>query len=628
MLACPLQAPAVGQYPQQGGYAAQQGGGQYYGSGYSDGRQYGRNSTAQVPASAGSQLDQNGSIGAAMSSGVPMQGGKMSASAQRQMNIMPRSIPGSYPMQPPMGLAPQYMERSMQPTVLDAPPAWAQNPMAPMASTVLMPFGANLFHGNFAGTYSDGMTGDYVIMPGDRIAVRVWGAKIYDDVLAVDQQGNIFLPEIGPVQVAGLRQASLQSAVKSRLASVFTSNVDIYVNLLSSQPVAVYVTGFVNQPGRYAGGPMDSVMSFLDRAGGIIPSRGSFRKISVMRGSRAVASLDLYGFALNGQIPNIRLRDGDVILVGERGTSVTAYGMIRQEARYEFIGAATGGQLIKYSRPLAHATHVSVSGIRSGKSFHQYVTLDQFAQMRLFDGDSVEFVTDARGRTIMASVTGAIQGESRFPVRNSTSLRSLLAYVQVDPAIADTNAVYVRRHSVAEQQKSILADALQRLEQSTLTATSSTAEEAQIRVREAELVQDFVHRAAALTPDGVVVVCRNGKVNDLLLEDGDVIVIPQKSDVVQVSGEVMLPKAVTFDSSMVTEDYLKSAGGMTDRADKDNILVARMNGEVGLAEEMGIRPGDRLLVMPRVDTKNLELGKGISQILYQIAVATKVAVGL
>ena len=135
-------------------------------------------------------------------------------------------------------------------------------------------------------------------------------------------------------------------------------------------------------------------------------------------------------------------------------------------------------------------------------------------------------------------------------------------------------------------------------------------------------------RAASLTPDGVVVVCRNGKVNDLLLEDGDVVVIPQKSDVVQVSGEVMLPKAVTFDPTMKTEDYLKSAGGMTDRADKNNILVARMNGEVGLAGELGIHPGDRLLVMPRVDTKNLELGKGISQILYQIAVATKVAVGL
>ena len=267
----------------------------------------------------------------------------------------------------------------------------------PLPRRFLAPFGANLFHGNFAGTYNDGLNGDYVILPGDRIMVRVWGAKTYNDVLPVDQQGNIFLPEVGPVHVAGLRQSALQGAVKARLASVFTDNVNIYVNLQSSQPVAVYVTGFVNQPGRYAGGPMDSVMSYLDRAGGITPNRGTFRKVQVKRGNKVVASLDLYDFALNGNMPDVRLKDGDVILVGERGVSVAAYGMLRQEARYEFSGAATGSQLIRYGSPLSSATHVSVSGIRAGKPFNEYMTLQEFSGMRLADGDSVEFVADTRG---------------------------------------------------------------------------------------------------------------------------------------------------------------------------------------------------------------------------------------
>ena len=559
-----------------------------------------------------------------MSSGTPMQG-SLPASAQGGMNVVSQSTPGSYPL---FEASAPYREKQSTPTVMDAPPAWAQSGLSPSASALLAPFGANLFRGNFAGTYSDGMNGDYVILPGDRIMVRVWGAKTYDDVLPVDQQGNIFLPEVGPVRVAGLKQSALLGAVRSRLASVFTDNVNIYVNLQSSQPVAVYVTGFVNQPGRYAGSPMDSVMSYLDRAGGITPDRGTFRKVQVKRGNKVVATLDLYDFALNGNMPDIRLKDGDVILVGERGVSVAAYGMLRQEARYEFKGQATGAQLVAYGSPLSSATHVSVSGIRSGRPFNEYMTMQEFSAMRLADGDSVEFVADSRGRTIMASVSGAIRGASRFPVKNSTTLRALLSYVEVDPALADVSAVYVRRQSVARQQKTILEDSLHRLERSALTATSATAEEAEIRVREAELVQDFIHRAASLTPDGVVVVSRGGVVRDLLLEDGDEIVIPQKSDVVQVSGEVMLPKAVTFDASMKTEDYLKSAGGLTDRADEDNILVARMNGEVGLVAELGVRAGDRILVMPRVDTKNLELAKGITQILYQIAVATKVAVGL
>ena len=239
-----------------------------------------------------SQVDST--MRAAMSSGVPMQGG-MPAMARQQMNVTSQTTPGGYG-QGVQSFAPveqMYMEPALQPSVLDAPPAWALEKLDPKASLMLAPFGANLFRGHFAGTYSDGMNSDYVIMPGDRIAVRIWGAKVYEDVLAVDQRGNIFLPEIGPVKVAGLKQNALQNAVSRKLASVFTSNVNIYVNIQSSQPVAVYVTGYVNQPGRYAGAPVDSVMSYLDRAGGITPSSGSFRDIKVKRGKTVVATFDL-----------------------------------------------------------------------------------------------------------------------------------------------------------------------------------------------------------------------------------------------------------------------------------------------------------------------------------------------
>ncbi|MDO5538162.1 MAG: polysaccharide biosynthesis/export family protein, partial [Desulfovibrionaceae bacterium] len=78
-------------------------------------------------------------------------------------------------------------------------PAWAQDRYRGDMTTGLLPYGANLFRGNFAGTYGSGMNEEYVILPGDRITVRVWGARSYDDVLFVDQQGNIFLPEVGPV---------------------------------------------------------------------------------------------------------------------------------------------------------------------------------------------------------------------------------------------------------------------------------------------------------------------------------------------------------------------------------------------------------------------------------------------
>ena len=74
--------------------------------------------------------------------------------------------------------------------------------------------------------------------------------------------------------------------------------------------------------------------------------------------------------------------------------------------------------------------------------------------------------------------------------------------------------------------------------------------------------------------------------------------------------------------------YLSGAGGLSDRADTDNILIVGLNGEVAHAKGQSIEPGDRILVMPKFDSKNLQLVKDVTQVLYQMAVAVKVAVGL
>lgn len=516
------------------------------------------------------------------------------------------------------------------PTKNVAAPAWAQGPLSNATSVVLRPFASNLFEGRFAGTFSDMTSSDYILASGDRVVVRIWGARSYDDVLVVDQQGNLFLPEVGPIHVAGLRQANLLATVKQAIGRVFTDNVQVYVNLQSAQPVAVYVTGFVNSPGRYAGGSLDSIMSFIDRAGGIDAVRGSYRHIEVIRNKKVVEKLDLYRFALEGTVPNLRLKNGDVILVKEKGISVSAYGLLREQAAYEFSKpiAAKGAGLIELATPECNVSHVSVSGTRNQSPFNRYFSLDEFKSFTLADGDIVEFVADKPGETILATVSGAITGASRYPITKTVKLRELLRQIEVEPELAATESIYIRRKSVARDQKAVIQDSLRRLEQTALTATSSTPEEAQVRVQEAQLIQNFVKRASQLEPDGVVVVSRGGQVSDLWLEDGDEIVIPQKSNVVLVTGEVVIPKAVAFESKMNLDDYLAAVGGVSARANDKQILVVKQNGEVGLAEKLGVGPGDRILVLPKVDTKGMLMAKDLMQIIYQIAVATKVAIDI
>ena len=524
----------------------------------------------------------------------------------------------------------QQLQTTQLQQTMTAPPAWAQTEFRTATSIRLQPFASNLFEGRFASTFSDTASNDYVLAPGDRIVIRVWGVRAYDDVLVVDQQGNIFIPEVGPVHVGGLTNSQLLSTVRGAISRVYTNNVQVYVNLQSAQPVAVYVTGFVNHPGRYAGGSVDSVLSFVDRAGGIDPARGSYRHIEIIRGGKSIAKLDLYLFALQGKVPQLRLKNGDVILVNEKGVSVSAYGLLREEAQFEFSkpAAAKGSGLIELASPLKNVSHVSVTGTRNKAPFNKYFTVEAFKDFKLADGDIVEFVADKPGETIMATVTGAITGASRYPVKKTVKLRDLLRQVEVEPELAATDAVYLRRKSVARDQKAVIQDSLHRLEKAALTATSATPEEANVRVEEAKLIQDFVKRASLLEPDGVIVVSRGGQVNDIWLEDGDEIVIPQKSNVVQITGEVVMPKSIAFEEGMSLDDYLAAAGGVSDRGDEKHILVAKQNGEVGLAEHLGINAGDRILVLPKVDVKSMLLAKDLMTIVYQIAVATKVAVDL
>lgn len=507
-----------------------------------------------------------------------------------------------------------------------APPAWAQGEYPAPFVDALRPFGADLFLGNFAGTWQSGLQPQYAIMPGDRIAVRVWGAVNFDGVLPVDQQGNIFIPEVGPIDVVGVPNSQLQRVVSEQISEVFTNNVEVYTDLLSTQPVAVFVTGNVMRPGRYAGGPGDSILFYLDNAGGIAPDRGSYRHIVVKRGRHKIADIDLYDFLVKGDLPDLHLEDGDVILVEKRGAGVSAMGLIRQPARYEFDDrrGIKGKALIAMAQPQPGASHVSISGTRRGASFNAYMTLQEFNSFSLRDEDIVEFHADQPGSTLMVGAAGAITGASRFAVRKGTRLHDLLWYVGVDASLAATDAIYVRRRSVAEQQKKAIQDSLVRLEQTALTARSQSVDEANIRVREAELIQDFVKRATRIEPDGVVVVSRKGNLQNLILEEGDIVYVPQKSDVVQVVGEVAIPKAVVFESKLKVKDYVQSAGGFNDRADTGNVLVMKPNGEIGKVNDLGIAPGDQLMVMPLYDSKTIQSVKDIVQIIYQMAVAAGV----
>tara|TARA_R110000796_G_scaffold76874_1_gene171738 strand:+ start:274 stop:2007 length:1734 start_codon:yes stop_codon:yes gene_type:complete len=493
----------------------------------------------------------------------------------------------------------------------------------------LPPFGANLFTGGFRGAMGDGLNPDYRIKPGDQVTVRAWGAFELDRVLPVDAQGNIFIPGSGPLKVEGQSSQQVDASVRQAITSVYPDNVQVYTNLQGVQPVAVYVTGYVENPGRYAGTPNDSLLYFLDQSGGIDQDLGSYRQIRVMRDGRNVATVDLYDFLINGNIPRPQFQDGDTIVVEERGPAIAVGGDVHREYRYEMTGTSlSGAELVNLARLRSGVSHVLLRGDREEGPIAQYFPIDMFAGQTIRSGDEVLFSSDKRSEIIVVEVEGSYYGPSRYALPRDARLSELLDAIAVPENMTAVESISIKRESVKEQQAQSLEESLRRLETTYLGAPSSTNEEAQIRVQEAELIQDFISRASELEPSGRLVVAYDGRISDIRLQDGDVVTIPEVSDSMLISGEVLVPQAAVYRPGMSVIDYIEGAGGFTDRADDDHILVVRQNGAVENARNVNLRPGDEILVMPAAPTHNLQLASTLTQILYQIAVATKVAVDL
>ena len=164
--------------------------------------------------------------------------------------------------------------------------------------------------------------------------------------------------------------------------------------------------------------------------------------------------------------------------------------------------------------------------------------------------------------------------------------------VEIDPSLADIDPIYLRRQSVAPWQQQAIEQAHE-LQRSVLTDTWISTTDSAIRVQEAALVERFVSQVRAVRPEGRIVLA-GADWRDMLLEDGDEIVIPKKSDVVVISGEVKLPQTVLWESRRSIRSYIEDAGGLSNRGDAGRILVLRNDGSVHDGSKP-IRKGDHII---------------------------------
>lgn len=209
---------------------------------------------------------------------------------------------------------------------------------------------------------------DYVIGPDDELRVRIWGQINFNQDLRVDRSGNIYLPQIGPIEVAGLQFAAVDQHVRAAVAKLYR-NFDLAVDIGRIRSIQVYISGQARQPGAYTISSLSTLVDALFATGGPSPA-GSLRHILLKREGKTVADFDLYDLLIHGdKSKDVRLLPEDVLYIPPVGPEIAITGSVKSPAIYEARSGETVGDLIKMAgQTTAVASNSRISVDRTGQN--------------------------------------------------------------------------------------------------------------------------------------------------------------------------------------------------------------------------------------------------------------------
>jgi protein involved in polysaccharide export with SLBB domain len=213
---------------------------------------------------------------------------------------------------------------------------------------VLPIFGANLFENapsTFAPVDLTPVPPDYVIGPGDLLRIRVWGQVNFSSDLRVDRSGEIYLPQVGAVHVAGLPFQALDEHVRAAVGRVYR-NFDLTVDIGQIRSVQIYVVGQAHRPGTYTVSSLSTLVDALFASGG--PSvDGSLRHIYLKRSGNTVVDFDLYDLLVKGdKSKDTKVESGDIIFIPPAGPQIAVTGSVRRPGIYELRDDTTIQQIL------------------------------------------------------------------------------------------------------------------------------------------------------------------------------------------------------------------------------------------------------------------------------------------
>lgn len=409
-------------------------------------------------------------------------------------------------------------------------------------------FGYQLFNNtrlSFAPAVNIPMPADYVLGIGDVLTVEVWGASQQHYRLEIGNNGSVLIPDLGPVQVAGLEYKEAKERIIRRLAAIYAdiagtdpqTFADISVNNLRS--IKVNVIGEAITPGTYTLPATASAFNALYLSGGP-NANGSFREIRVMRDNKLLTTIDVYDYLINANTAaNITLRDQDILFIPAFRKRVETTGEFKRQAIFDLKEGETMADLMKYSGGLnekADASRLHITRFHDGQYQLVDAAAEQSDSLPLQNGDRIHAEKAIDRYENRLTIEGAVLRPGTYALQEGMTLSAL-----------------IRKAGGLREDHFTDRGLVMRLDNQLYPTT--------IPFNPAEVMK--------------------GR-GDFELQREDQVIVRDlfsigESKTIRIFGEVVRPGQYDFRRHMSLKDLIFLAGGMTEAASESFIEVARRN---------------------------------------------------
>lgn len=386
---------------------------------------------------------------------------------------------------------------------------------------------------------------NYRLGPGDEVVIDIWGTSEDHIRQTISPEGSIMVSQLGPIYLNGMTITEANNHVKNKFstkyAGVSGTNPETDINLTLGQvrTIQVDVMGEAVIPGTYRLSPFSTVFHALYKAGGI-NDIGTLRNIEVLRNGRRIVGVDVYEYLFDGkQTGNIRLQEGDVIIIPPYDNLVAIDGNVKRPMYYEMKDGETLAQLIDYAGGFAGDAYTEQIRLarQTGRENELFnIVSGDFTEYKLADGDVVTVGSILDRYANRVELKGSVFRPGVYAL--ATDLRTVSDLIKkADGLLEDayTGRVMLYREG-------------------------------------ADLSLELI----PIDLEGIM----NGKRPDVTLKRNDVIVVPNAREMeelgeISIYGQVMNPGQYPFASNTTIEDLIVQAGGLRTGASTARVDISR-----------------------------------------------------